>query len=219
MDMQMEDKYVKQIEQNLSKQMEMDLFATGKINRGELRPRNLDPVREAEPVRELVPVRKTVELIGTRDLLSSNLEKEPVVETRDIALGPMITRAEYIRQAREACMRQMNETQYAPQQNQVDESANIGLETMYPRHRRREESYWNTPAARSREEDTPQELASFRSLVIRTACAAFICAAVIVIDLLDIKIGGVSTEVVREYVVGKDYLRSLEEAITTFIKK
>ena len=66
--------------------------------------------------------------------------------------------------------------------------------------------------------ETPQELASFRALIIRTVCAIVIFLAVFIIDKFEIKIGEFTFEKVREYVTGKDTLKALENIIVTWLK-
>lgn len=196
MDANAEDKIVLQIEKNLSSHMNDNLFGSGRLIENK-RPMELynpeDSVRERE----------------TRVSLT-----EKNKEDSDNSLT-QLSRAEYIRQAREACLRQMNATPSVIRGagNAIDEN-----EILHPalagRKRQKEE-----PGDLLREEEDPVlEVAAYRSLIIRTVCAVMIFASIFLIDKFKMKFGDFSFQTVEEFVRGKDSLATLEDLIVSWLK-
>ncbi|TAH66100.1 MAG: hypothetical protein EWM47_10515 [Anaerolineaceae bacterium] len=130
--------------------------------------------------------------------------------------GPRLSRAEYILQAREACLRQMNtlDTRARMSDSYVGDESSI-----YSSHGRKKrgkvERLFNEGAE---EENLPEEIASFRSLIIRTVCAAVIFLSIFIIDKVKVDWGVFSYESVRQYVTGNNQLKVLEEIIVSMLK-
>lgn len=197
MDTNYDDKIIHQIETNLSNNMNDSLFNTG------------------------------LEKVNIEDM-ASDIEyvDSPMSYTQNDL--PPLSRAEYIRQAREACLRQLHSV---PRQPRVYEDYSIDTETLAT-----EKSYkkkgkglglfsdgssnrvqtWTEN--RYDEEASPQEIASFRALIIRTVCAIVIFLFIFAIDKLNIEIGDFSTSIIRDYVTGNDTLKKLEEFVVTWLK-
>lgn len=145
------------------------------------------------------------------------INKEPVT----------MSRAEYIRQARESCLRQLSNTQVYSKPYDVNymNMENMKQETPLPKKSKN----WNLFHVGSQdnlvkseksaiEENTPQEIASFHSLVIRTVCAIVIFITIFVINKFDINIGAITADSIREYVTGNDKLQELENLVVTWLK-
>lgn len=127
-----------------------------------------------------------------------SLDKE---STKEIEEGeddfPKISRAEYIRQARESCLKQMDSLQ-------VDVKY---MDTSLP------QMDYEIEDNCVRDEDVK----SFKFLLIRTVCALVVFLSIFLIDKLEVKIGGFSYNQVEEYVTGNDHLKRLEEVVLSWI--
>ena len=64
-----------------------------------------------------------------------------------------------------------------------------------------------------------KEQASYNFLIIRMVCAIVLFLAIFLIDKFDLKIGDFNTNMIQEYVTGKDNMKYLEERIVTWIKE
>lgn len=116
--------------------------------------------------------------------ISNDVYREP-----DIA-GPVpMSRAEYIRQAREACHRQLNLT---------------SKEVKY-----HEEPNENIPS---------YELASYNGLMLRSVCAIVIFLIIFAIDKLDIKVGSFSSGYIKDFVTTNKTLEYLENLVVGWLK-
>jgi hypothetical protein len=73
-------------------------------------------------------------------------------------------------------------------------------------------------SASAKEENTPQEIAAFRALIIRTVCAIVLFLFIFVVDKFEISIGKITPGKIQEYVTGNDSLQELEDIIVTWIK-
>lgn len=128
---------------------------------------------------------------------------------------PRLSRAEYIRQAREACLRQMNQVEAAV--NIYDSNGRVD-DSIYSSHGRKNkdriEKLFN-----ENEMELPEELASFRFLIIRTICAAVIFLSIFIVDKVKVSWGAFSYETIRQYVTGNNQLRALEEIIVSWLKQ
>ena len=218
MDTNLEDKMYFQIEQNLSNNINQNLFSTGRMSKDEQGNEIIS--RESHP--ELYPANRLDQ--------DSDLGETSVEETKDTMNEsyeyynpqPTLSRAEYIRQAREACLRQLNITQtshpiYAYQEaEQNDGKKSLTEKKKVNRLRLFGENTYTEEMIEQGE--TPQELASFRALIIRSVCAIVIFLAVFIIDKFEITIGEFTFEKVKEYVTGKDTLKALENIIVTWLK-
>ena len=155
-----DDRMISQIETSLASNMSDDIYQTRDI----FQPRDR---------------------YGSDDIYISNDEYggpdfvEPV---------PM-SRAEYIRQAREACHRQLN---LDPKQVRV-----------YEEHK---------------ENISSNELASFNGLIIRSVCAIVIFLIIFAIDKLDAKIGDFSSAYIKDFLTTNKTLEYLENLVVTWLK-
>lgn len=132
------------------------------------------------------------------------------------AIEPKLSRAEYILQAREACLRQMNTL------NTTSRISNLYIDddsSAYSNNERKKRSKVERLFDEgSGEENLPGEIASYRSLVIRTVCAVVLFISIFIIDKIKLSWGTFSYESIREYVTGNNQLRALEEVIVSWLK-
>ncbi|MDF2539134.1 MAG: putative rane protein [Herbinix sp.] len=212
MDTSIEDRMYQQIEKNLSNNINENLLTSSR-----LLDKDKLPVLQSS-VREPIDTRK--------DNYVSEQDNE--VPSFDYISQPTgLTRAEYIRQAREACLRQLSNQSYhsieayiPPAKDEEDTSALDKKKTKAMSLFTGGEKPLKTPWDRelTKEENTPQEIASYQSLIIRTVCALVIFAAIFLIDKFDITIGTVTKDVVRQYITGIDHLEQLEEIVVSWFK-
>lgn len=144
---------------------------------------------------------------------SSNGLVAAVEETGGFA---KLSRAEYIRQAREACLRQMNtvQTDIKAYDNYItDKDTQHNDDIELKKHKELKLFEEGKDA-----DGSARELTDFRFLIIRTVCAIVIFISIFLIDRFKLKLGIVSYEMIREYVTGKDTLRHLENLIITWLK-
>ncbi len=129
---------------------------------------------------------------------------------------PQLSRAEYIRQAREACLRQMNTTSSITRGagNPIDE--NEILHPVFSNTRKKREG--NLFQSMDEEENSALEVAAFRSLIIRTVGAVVIFLSIFIIDRFKMKWGDFSFQTVENFIRGKDGLAALEELIVSWLK-
>ena len=129
--------------------------------------------------------------------------------------GPRLSRAEYILQAREACLRQINSMDSPSGTYDNYGGALDSINSSNGRKRRgKVERLFNEVD----EEVFPEEIASFKSLIIRTVCAAVIFLSIFVIDKIKVDWGAFSYESIRQYVTGNNQLKVLEEMIVSWLK-
>ena len=205
MDIQNEDTMVRQIEKNLSNNINENLFLTGRVfDKGKLPA----VVRAAE------------EKPGDKKSSMASEQEYPLVSNDYISDSQItVSRAEYIRQAREACLRQLSDSQVycrpydanymetdtqGPDQNQR-KSRMLGLFNAYDN-------------AAAHEENSPQELAAYHSLIIRMACAIVLFLFIFIIDKFDIEIGNLTPDMIQEYVTANDTFQALEDKLVTWLK-
>lgn len=190
MDTNMEEKMVRQIESKLSNQMPEDLFATGRTIESQ-------------------------QVIGGLSVDSNKMIKvEEVEQGRNDTDTPSIpmTRAEYIRQAREACLRQMNSH---PRDTKVVDYVPEDSEIQAPAFGQWGSSQGYHPSSPS---EVAKEEVAYRSLVIRSVCCLVIFLFVFLFDKFDVTIGKFSGDTIREYIVHRDHLVELENIIVSWFK-
>lgn len=205
MDTNVDDKIYHQVQKSLSNNINEDLFSKQPFASSSI----FDTPRS---------------LVNT-----GNLEREATNETHEYEnQSPTLSRAEYIRQAREACLRQMSASQnYSRTMDAFDfESEPQSVDLLHKKKskvmnlfhdgNKTSGTIWGDNAAN--EENSPQEIASFRNLIIRTVCALVIFLTIFAIDKFETKIGGFSYLMVREYITGNDRLQQLENIIVTWLK-
>lgn len=198
MDTNVDDKVIHQIETNLSNNMNDNLFTTG-----------LDKVN-----------------IGNVDSDMEYMDDQPLSHTMNQM--PPLSRAEYIRQAREACLRQLHSASVQPRvydDYEVDADS-VDLDIPLKKKRRgigffQEGSSnhiqsWNRK--RLDEDNSPQEIASFRALIIRTVCAIVIFLFIFAIDKMNIEFGKFSSGMIRDYVTANDTIKVIEDFFVTWLK-
>lgn len=189
MDTKNEDTMVRQIEKNLSNNINDNLFITGRIF-------------DQEPSNQEYPLVSTEHLDKT---------------------VPTISRAEYIRQAREACLRQLSSSQVYSKPYDVNYMLPETIESE-PQQNSKKAKVWDIfkegdrTAEITGDVDSPQEIASFRSLIIRTICAIVLFISIFIIDKFNLKIGDLTGNTIQEYVTGNDSLQSLEDIVVTWLK-
>lgn len=155
--------------------------------------------------------------------------KEQPIVSFDYSNPISISRAEYIRQAREACLRQLSEVQSTARTYDSyylePISANTGAtEAGQVRHKglfRDGYGYAGNKAVDIEldEELARKEQAAFRFLIIRMVCAVVLFLTIFAFDKLNIKIGAFTPDKIQEYVTGKDNLKELEEILVTWLKE
>lgn len=205
MDTSYEDKMYRQIERSLSNNINDKLYvpiemmnkSTYKGSSREISNQALDEYSEvtSKPINEL----------------KGNVNNA-LGEYKDE--GPRLSRAEYIHQAREACLRQMNSNETAGRI--YDNYGQMDDDLYFSRGRKNKdkvEKLYNGD-----KEDVPEELASFRFLIIRTVCAAVIFISIFIIDKVKVSWGGFTYEALRQYVTGNNQLKALEEIIVSWLK-
>ena len=156
--------------------------------------------------------------------LSNQINENYPLFTNDYINNTPITlsRAEYIRQAREACLRQLSNAQVYSRPYDVNY---MDTETLNPeQNTNKKQKTWKlfqegTEVAHPRSDDnSAKEIASFRSLVIRMVFAVVLFVAIFIIDNFELKIGNITNEVIQEYVTGNDQLQELENILVTWLK-
>lgn len=197
MDSNVEDKMYRQIEKSLSNNINESLFAAG---------RGYDDKKSVERDNynaDFGAYTDTDKSEGT--------DREQPEYTGNF---PQLSRAEYIRQAREACLRQMN---MLPSGGRSIEDYGDFTDPMHsglPIKKKGKGLFRDG----EEEENSPQEIASFRSLIIRTVCAIVLFISIFAIDKLEVKWGDFSYQTVREFVTGKDQMGQLETWIVSWLK-
>lgn len=120
-----------------------------------------------------------------KDIYPSN----DIYRGADIVDVEPMSRAEYIRQAREACLRKLD---LDPKQVKVYEE--------------------------NKEKFSSNELASYHGLIIRSVCAIVIFVIIFAIDKLDVKIGSFSSAYIKDFVTTNKTLDYLESLVVTWLK-
>jgi hypothetical protein len=212
MDTNLEDKMYHQIEKNLSSNINENLFAGGR-----------SPEKDKLP---MVSSRGELELTE-KGRHAANLRPAGRQESQDdINQPPVLSRAELIRQARESCLRQLSNQSirmmdaYSPEnEDQLPEVINkkkVRAMRLFKDNDRSLNSPWDENP--SEEANSPQEIASFQSLIIRTVCAIILFVGLFLIDKFNFSIGTFSKAMIREYVTGKDFFEKMEEIVVTWFK-
>jgi len=205
MDIKNEDTMVHQIETNLT-DMNDNLFHTGKISE----TNRVIPRKEAALVRTDHGKEKR-----------SNIEEYPLVSNEYITESPSLTRAEYIRLARESCLRQLSNEQIYSRPYDVNYMDPELLEDQQLTTKKTSvmRLFHNDSVDDPANGKTPEhQLASYRSIVIRSACAIILFLSIFAFDKFNVKIGQVSNKVIQEYVTGNDILKDLENIVVGWLK-
>ena len=214
MDTSYEDNMYRQIENSLSNNINDRLFVPIEMIdrptfRGKSNKQSVDTISYDEET-----VKKEPDFL---EVYKANEDRGDVgndaVEYREEE--PRLSRAEYIIQAREACLRQMSLMDSSGRP--YDDYGN-DLDSIYSTHERKKRSKVERLFNDTEEEVPPEELASFRSLIIRTVCAAVIFTSIFIIDKVKVEWGVFSYETIQRYVTGNNQLKVLEELIVSWLK-
>jgi hypothetical protein len=207
MDSKVEDKMVRQIEKNLSNNINENLFLTGRIFE-----------QDTKEIQNTMMNRSDTSLQTTENPANYS------VASYDYTNQPssILSRAEYIRQARESCLRQMSALQSGTATyNNIYPDADPQSAELLGRRKAKVMKLFHEDAGNEkmhREENTPQEIASFRFLVVRTVCAVLLFLTIFILNKFDITIGVLTPDVVKEYVTGNDTLQEIENIMVTWLK-
>lgn len=208
MDTRNEETMVRQIEKSLSNNMSDNLFLTGRI---------MEPTK--------LPHRSNVVYDMVEDTKQKEITEQdyPLVSSEPFDKPVGISRAEYIRLAREACLRQLSNTQIYSKPYEANYMDIEPVETEEI-HQKKAKAWKLFQAPMEADAVTPnenmqQELASFRSLIIRTVCAIILFLTIFVIDKFKLDLGMVTHELIEKYVTGMDTFQELEDSVVTWINK
>ncbi len=204
MDKKIEDKMVQQIEKNLHNNIDESLNFNGHILEKDKQPKKSPAVG----LWKAVPEDKAVQ------------QENPLISLDYYNPVIPVSRSEYIRQARESCLRQLSTMQSSARAYDsyyLDNAIqNAGQE---PNRKTKPNRLFQDGAGIATEEENQREIASFRFLVMRMVCALLLFLSIFLIDKFDVKIGNLSPGTIQEYVTGKDSLKELEEFVVTLLKE
>ena len=198
-----EDKIVHQIEKSLSNNINEDLFMTGRLYE--------DQKATSVKSNALIPEgRRKSSTNGEYPLVSNEHRSDSQVT---------LSRAEYIRQAREACLRQLSSSQVYSKAYDVNymESDTPVLE-VEDKNNSKEWGLFQKTKATDYPEESEQDIASFRSLMVRTVCAILLFVTIFVIDKFEIKIGNITHTMIQEHVTGNDTLQEVENWLVGWLE-
>ncbi|MDF2908652.1 MAG: putative rane protein [Herbinix sp.] len=204
MDKKVEDKMVQQIEKNLHNSIDENLYLTGRI------------YDKDKP-------QKKSQNMGTQKALPDDKDtkgENPLVSLEYHNPAIPVSRAEYIRQARESCLRQlstMQSTARAYDSYYLDTALqNAEVEQS---KKPRTNQLFHEGSEMGRDEEALLEIAAFRFLIVRMVCALVIFLSIFLIDKFDFSIGEFSSTKIEEYVSGKDNMKQLEKFVITLLKE
>lgn len=204
MDTRIEDTMVRQIEKNLSEQMNENLFFSG---------------RAIEDRTATVNNQYTSDKKG--DIVLNEENDYPLVAHDYIGNSQGLTRAEYIRQAREACLRQLSAVQIYTKPYETNYMETEAIEEDQQQKKAKVmELFHEVPVENNEKvkESNNKELISYRSLLIRCVCAIVLFLSVFLLDKFKVSIGDFSHNMIKEYVTGNDALKQLENILVTWLK-
>lgn len=207
MDSRYEDNMLSQIEQNLSNNISENLFLTGKV---------------FENSKSLTKKKYLQEQEQAKENTNTDDREYPLVSTDYINNTPAaVSRAEYIRQAREACLRQLSNNQLyvKPYELNFPDPNTDAADTGHNKRTGRIRLFsLGSHYTGDSEEDNPQEIAAFRALIIRTVFAIVLFISLFVLDKFKINLGKITYSMIREYISGSDALKALEDVIVAWFK-
>jgi hypothetical protein len=200
MDASYEDKIYSQIEKNLSNNIDEKYYVP------------------TEMVDRYPYIDKTNNNVNQRQEDSIYFDKANIYnENPNNQVGQArLSRAEYIRQAREACLRQLNAYDTSGRISDYifreDDTAN----SVYGKKKKDKVSKLFNQGRD--EENMEKELLSYKSLVIRTVCALVIFFSLFIIDKIKFELGNFTYETIRHYVTGFNQMDIIEEIIVSWLK-
>ncbi|MDF2943834.1 MAG: putative rane protein [Herbinix sp.] len=209
MDSKVEDKMVRQIEKNLSNNINENLFLTGRIFEKDTK---VNQTSIAESPNSMSHTTET-----PMDYSANSYEYSNQNQPQSI-----LSRAEYIRQARESCLRQLSAMSAGSSTyNTIYPDADPLNEDILGRKKPKVAKQFHEETiveGEYREVNTPQEIAAFRFLIIRMVCAIVLFLTIFLFDKFDFKVGTFTSEVIQEYVTGNDSMQDLENMLVTWLK-
>jgi len=207
MDSKSEDKIVQQIERSLSNNIDENIFFSGRIYDDHISQKRSNRV-------------PALAIEGDDD--QTDTQEYPLVSNDYISdYQPSISRAEYIRLAREACLKQLSNSQVYTKPydaNYMDNETPTDEELTEKKAKAWKLFSEDAAAKESKHEDSPQEIASFHALIIRTICAVILFLTIFAIDKFEVNIGGLNHSMIQQYVTGNDSLQEFEDIIVTWLK-
>jgi hypothetical protein len=217
MDTRNEDTIVHQIERNLSNHMNDSLFLNGRAS---------DHSRSAAENNKLAMNHTMTvyqpEKADQEKMTEVTQQELPLVSNEYISNMTGISRAEYIRQARESCLRQLSNTQLYSRPYDVNyiDTEPAANEQLNKKKAKVMKLFHTGTEETSPEEEmsTPEEMASYRSLVIRGVLAIMLFLCIFAFDKFNLKIGDLTNSMIKEYVTGNDALKDLENILVTWLK-
>lgn len=131
---------------------------------------------------------------------------------------PYISRAEYIRQARESCLKQLSNVQLYSKAYDVNYMEQPLSEENIPVRKKLRMFQEDTRPDMETVPNVQEQMNSYRSLIVRCICAIILFLSIFAFDKFDIKVGTVSKQVIKEYVTGNDFLKDIENIIVGWLK-
>lgn len=214
MDTSYEDKMYRQVENSLLNNINDKLFVPIEIiDKPVYNRKNNNKIEDSAFFKEQVTKNEP------NLTFDSNYENGDAIYNTDgeyKEVEPRLSRAEYILQAREACLRQMNTLNTTSRMSDVyvDDRSPI-ISTYKNKKKNKAEGLFSLG---NEKEDNPEEITSFRSLIIRTICAVVIFLSIFIIDKVKLNWGAFSYETLEKYVISNNQLKALEEIIVSWLK-
>lgn len=215
MDAGYEDKIYNQIEKNLSKSINDKLYVPIEmIDKSSYSGRNNTAGSDAY----------SDDILKRDDLFDNKMiDNDNRKVNNDLAENnehreerPVMSRAEYIRLAREACLRQL----YTLESSSGLSNNYISNEEVHNSvfGKKKKDKIARLFQEGKDTETIPEEIASYKSLLIRTVCALVIFLSIFIMDKIKVKWGNFSYETIRHYVTGYNQLEKIEEIIISWLK-
>lgn len=210
MDAKSEDTMVRQIEKNLTNNINENLFLSGRAASG-----------------SSLAVGNSTSFDKASEEMYPDEEPDtgyPLVSYDYITKSPGLTRAEYIRQAREACLRQLSLQQVYSRPydvNYMEHEAETKQEEQPDQRNEKVISLYQNEEAEEKiteEYNKVHEVAAYRSLIIRSICAILLFLCIFAVDKFHIKIGDLTDTMIKDYVIGNDALKNLENFLVSWLK-
>lgn len=214
MDTNIDDRTYHQIEKNLSDHLEENLFTTGRI---------------FEQDSKSVMGNSLFQTADYDKEESENSDQNEWNVSINMQSQSSLPRAEYIRQAREACLRQMSaQSTFRNYEPYVMDTEDTGFEATGEKrskskplklfHDSNQEAELEKTAGKAKPVNTQKEIEDFRSLIIRIIFAFVLFLSIFIIDKFNLQIGKVTPKTVEEYVTGNDSLQGIEDVIVSWLK-
>lgn len=147
-----------------------------------------------------------------RENYENTKKQEDFIPSQDD--NPVMSRAEYIRLAREACLRQLYAMETpVSSDSYIDEEIHNSFFG-----KKKKDKVAKLFQDGNEEVNIQEEIASYKSLIIRTICAVVIFMAIFIIDKVKLNWGNFSYETIKHYVTGYNQLAEIEEKIVSWFK-